>query len=150
MDATSDRAGLQQVDAAYALGYQTDNGDPREDFIMRSVTTHIGGVANSAIQFGGSVVTSNEGLGTVRTVVNTRRVGDHATTAFDVLARPSTNIAPGRTKGNNAGDLSTFINSEDGTAALASEIDGSKTVPAEFTFRTGAALPVNSNTYSLQ
>ena len=147
--AGSDRAGLKQADVAYALGYQTDGGDPRHDFIMRGTTTKIGGVANTTILFGGSIVATNDGIGTVRTVVSTRRVGEHSSTAFDMLARPSTVISPGLTRGANAGDLSTMVNPEDGTNAVAAEIDGSKTVPAELTFRTGAALPLTSS-YALE
>ena len=142
---TSDRAGLAKIDAAYSLGYQSENGDGRDDFIIRGVTRSIGGVSNNILRSPGSTFPTNEGLGTVRTTVTTNRIGSHATTKFDILARPSTNINPNRTRGDNAGVTSTMINPADGTDAVPSEIDGSRTVPGELTFRTGAVLPITYN-----
>jgi len=67
--------------------------------------------------------------------------------SFDVLARPSTAMVPGRTKGTDAGAASTFVNPEDGTPAVATEILPSRAVPGELTYHFGGLAAPTTDEY---
>jgi len=69
-------------------------------------------------------------------IISTRQLGEDDAT-LNILARPSTAMVPGRTKGTDAGAVSTFVNPEDGTPAVASEILASRAVPGELTYHFG-------------
>ena len=68
-------------------------------------------------------------------------LGSAADYAYDVLAVSSVKRVPGRTKGTGAGNDLDFVNPDDATVALASEVFPTRAVPGELTYRTGSPLP---------
>jgi hypothetical protein len=118
------------------------------NFLIRGAGTEDGN--NEINNVASSVLTSpasEVGLRTVSPetlIVSTRQLGEDDA-EFNVLARPSTDMVPGRTKGTNNGASSTFVNPEDQSPAVASEILASRAVPGELTFMFGGANPTNTN-----
>ena len=75
-------------------------------------------------------------------------IGSKADEAFDVMARPSTEIVPGRTKGSNAGNATTMVNPADGSAAVANEIFPTRAVPGELTYHFGGLGKPTTDEYN--
>jgi len=82
----------------------------------------------------------------IHLTIATRQLGEDDAT-FDVLARPSTAMVPGRSKGTDAGSVSTFVNPADGTAAVATEILPSRAVPGELTYHFGSLSAPTTDEY---
>lgn len=74
--------------------------------------------------------------------IATRQHGADSDAEFNLLARPSASMVPGRTKGTGAGSASTYVNPVDGSAAVDSEIRPSRAVPGELTYMDGSKNPV--------
>ena len=74
---------------------------------------------------------------TIHKVVSTKRIGSYASTSFDLLARPSTAMVPGRTKGSGAGSTSNFVQMDGSTAATDDAASPSRAVPGELTYHFG-------------
>lgn len=134
---TTDRAGLQSP----ASGLSPQNAEiafnaSATQWVIRGVSDTLGGAANTAIRQFGATVGDGRYDNTHGTVAD-RLIGSKADEAFDVLARPSTEIVPGRTKGSNAGNATTMVNPADGTAAVSTEIFPSRSVPGELTYHFG-------------
>jgi len=150
--ATADRAGLDVTKAHTASGTLAFNpnlrsvrDDRSETWIMRTVTTKINDVANTALQINGNV--GDGAYDNTHGTIADRLIGSKSDEAFDVLAVPSTQIVPGRTKGSNAGDASTMVNPADGTAAVASEIFPTLAVPGELTYHFGGLGKPTTDAY---
>lgn len=79
-------------------------------------------------------------------IISTKQLGE-SDAVFNVLARPSTAMVPGRTKGTDAGVTSTFVNPADGTDAVKSEIVPSRAVPGELTYHFGALAAPTTDEY---
>ena len=153
--ATTDRAGLQSVRGSGGGGTGTLGFTPEKDgtrseiFIMRDVTTALNGAAYKAEM--GPALNGNFNNGTVKDsihgTIGDRKVGSDSDRAFDVLAVPSTQIVPGRTKGTGAGNANTFVNPADGSAAVAGEIFPSRSVPGELTYHFGGLGKATTDEY---
>ena len=111
-----------------------------------NVTTSLGGNANTALKAGAGAIES-EAKEVARTKISDRLIGSKADEEFDITARPSTEIVPGRTKGSNAGNASTFVNPVDGTAAVSSEIFPKRDVPGELTYHFGGLAKPTTDEY---
>lgn len=145
--ATTDRAGLQSARGTGGGGTGTVGFSPDKDatrseaFIMRGVTTKLNGAAMTAEM--GPALNGNFNNGTIKDNIHgkiaDRKIGSASDVAMDVLAVPSTQIVPGRTKGTGAGNANAFQNTTDTTVAVASEIFPSRAVPGELTYHFGAA-----------
>jgi len=93
------------------------------------------------------------GVSDIHGIIATNQLGERANAdgststvkAFNYLVKPSTAMVPGRTKGDDAGDASTFVNPVDGTDAVSSEIFPTRAVPGELTFMFGGPNPTNVN-----
>ncbi len=144
--ATTDRAGVDKAVSGGTLAFVPDpTGARSETFVIRTVTTKLSDVANTAIQINGSI-----GVGQYDNIHGTiadRLIGSKADEAFDVLARPSTQIVPGRTKGSNAGNATTMVNPADGTAAVATEIFPTLALPGELTYHFGGLGKPTTDAY---
>ena len=135
---TTDRAGLQSSQSGLSpQGAEIAFNANATQWVIRGVSDTLGGAANTAIrQFGATV--GDGRYDNIQGTVADRLIGSKADEAFDMYARPSTNINPGRTKGSNAGDASVMVNPADGTAAVATEIFPTRTLPGELTYHFGA------------
>jgi hypothetical protein len=145
---TTDRAGVTKAVSTGTLAYQAD----ATEWVVRggNVSTTLGGVANTQLiggarDYSGQI--NDDATEVARTKISDRLVGSKADEAFDIYARPSTNIVPGRTKGSNAGLPSVFVNPADGTDAVASEIAPSNAVPGELTYHFGALAVATTDEY---
>ena len=145
---TTDRAGVTKAVSGGTLAYQAS----ATEWVVRggNVSTTLGGVANTQLiggarDYSGQI--NDDATQVARTKISDRLVGSKANEAFDIYARPSTNIVPGRTKGSNAGLPSVFVNPADGTNAVASEIAPSNAVPGELTYHFGALAVATTDDY---
>jgi hypothetical protein len=144
---TTDRVGVSGAIAGGAAdGVSIAFNAGPTNWVMKgnNVTTSLGGNANTALKAGAGTIES-EAKEVARTKISDRLIGSKADEEFDITARPSTEIVPGRTKGSNAGNSSALVNPVDGSPAVAAEIAPSRTVPGELVYRTGAADPVQDN-----
>ena len=144
--ATTDPAGVQ---AAFSggtggLAYTPDASAGERNFILRGAgtngdTNEINNTASAALRTAGSEYDSvgARGVSPINGVIATRQLGAASDVAYDVLAVPSTQRVPGRTKGTGAGNASTFVNPADGTAAVSTEIFPTRAVPGELTYHFG-------------
>ena len=143
--ATTDPDGVQKVKSGGTggLAYFPDAQAGERNFLIRAAgTTGAGKInndASNALNIAGAENSSVGLLGAIKThgVIATRALGAASDVAYDVLAVPSTQRVPGRTKGTGAGNASTFVNPADGTAAVATEIFATRAVPGELTYHFG-------------
>jgi hypothetical protein len=145
---TGDRAGVTKAVSTGTLAYQAS----ATEWVVRggNVSTTLGGVANTQLiggarDYSGQI--NDDATQVARTKISDRLVGSKANEAFDIYARPSAAIVPGRTKGSNAGLPSVFVNPADGTDAVASEIAPSNAVPGELTYHFGALAVATTDEY---
>lgn len=79
--------------------------------------------------------------------VGTRRLGADADTEFNMLARPSTAMVPGRTKGTGAGSASNFVQMDGSTAATDDAATPTRSVPGELTYHFGGLAKPSTDEY---
>lgn len=149
---TGDFAGVQTVKSG-GTGGLAYNVDPRvgdRNFIILQAGDSAGKINNDA----STVLTipnSEYGLEgereTIKPVIDTRLFGSGVDNSFNVLARPSTDMVPGRTRGATAGDQSTFVNPADGTDAVTTEIKPTRSVPGELTYHFGGLGKATTDEY---
>lgn len=158
---TTDRAGVDKAVSGGTLAFTPDkDGTRSEIFIMRGVTTKIGGQTSSdvrALNAGSSYAASAgitrasipsnyaEGVAAgssgvrLGVIVSNSGAFHNTNHTFNVLARPSTDITPAFVKDSD-GVASAFTQfNTDGTVAVKSEIFPSRSVPGELTYHFGAA-----------
>ena len=134
---TTDRAGLQSSQSGLSpQGAEIAFNASATQWVIRGVSDTLGGAANTAIRhFGGTI--GDGRYDNIHGTIADRLIGSKADEAYDTLARPSTEIVPGRTKGSNAGNATTMVNPADGSAAVANEIFPTRAVPGELTYHFG-------------
>lgn len=142
-DGTSgDYAGLTTANAGGTggLAYFPNAQEGERNFIVRAAGDSAAKINNDV----STVLTipgdeyAGVGRDTIHKVVSTRRLGAYASASFNVLAKPSTAMVPGRTKGSNAGDASNFVQADDGsTAAVDDAASPTRAVPGELTYHFG-------------
>jgi len=144
--ATADPHGITTAKSGGGgLAYFPDHRAGDRNFIVRGAGDEAGKINNVASTLLRQTGAEFDGVGrdSLHHTIADRRLGSAATYAFDVLAVPSTQVVPGRTKGGNAGDALLF-NNTDGTAAVVSEIFPTRAVPGELTYHFGGlAKPTN-------
>jgi hypothetical protein len=86
-------------------------------------------------------------VNTVHASVGTRRLGAYADTEFNMLARPSTAMVPGRTKGTGAGAASNFVQMDGSTAATDDAATPTRAVPGELTYHFGGLAKPSTDEY---
>lgn len=139
--ATTDRAGVMEArgNGVGTIAFTPDPSDrtaSAPQFVMRGVSTTLNGSANTTILSRGTV--GDGRYGNLHSTITDRKIGSKADEAFDIMARPSTQIVPGRTKGTGAGAANLYENPADGSVAVVSEIFPSRSVPGELTYHFGA------------
>lgn len=122
------------------------NKDDRNFLIRAAGSTGAGKINNDSstlLTIPGGVSTDN----TINKLLVNRRGGDYASTAFNVLAVPSSGVSPGRTRGANAGTTFSYVaTSGNGTVAATDNAAAtSRRVPGELTYMFGAKNPTNVN-----
>lgn len=145
--ATTDRAGVAKAVSGGTLAYQAS----ATEWVVKggNVASTLGGVSNDILASPARDTGDLNDFATeaARTKISDRLVGSKADEAFNMFARPSTTIVPGRTKGSNAGSVSTMVNPADGTAAVATEIAPSQAVPGELTYFFGELAVATTDEY---
>jgi len=144
---TGDKAGVAKAVSGGTLAYSAG----ATEWVIRggNVSTTLGGVSNDVLAGAARDTGDLNDFATeaARTKISDRLVGSKADEAFNMFARPSSDIVPGRTKGSNAGDPSTMVNPADGTAAVATEIAPSQAVPGELTYFFGELAAATTDEY---
>jgi hypothetical protein len=140
-----DHVGIKAANSAGEFGFTpkaADRSASDPQFIIRGVSTSVGGVSNTVLKSAGSKYAKNglEKYGS-QTVNKTKRLGKGA--VIDVLEPTSSGIAPFRTKGSGAGDAIVFITpSGDGTEVSAvANIKPTRSVPGELSYMQGGVIP---------
>lgn len=144
---TTDRVGISGAIA----GNVADNAAlvfnaSATDWVIRGVAENLGGNSNTAIRKFGATIGDGR-YDNIHGTIADRLIGSKADEAYDTLARPSTEIVPGRTKGSNAGNATTMVNPADGSAAVSTEIFPSLAVPGELTYHFGGQAKPTTDEY---
>jgi hypothetical protein len=133
------------------LAFFPNAQEGERNFLLRGVGTEDG---NNKINNDASTILTVPGsefasvgtrqVNTVHSLVDTRLLGSGVDTSFNVLARPSTDMVPGRTKGTGAGSDSNFVQVSDGsTAATDDAVNTDRGIPGELTYHFGGlAAPI--------
>jgi len=144
---TGDKAGVAKAVSGGTLAYQAS----ATEWVVKggNVASTLGGVSNDILASPARDTGDLNDFATeaARTKISDRLVGSKADEAFNMFARPSSAIVPGRTKGSNAGNVSTMVNPADGTAAVATEIAPSQAVPGELTYFFGELAVATTDEY---
>lgn len=144
---TGDKAGVAKAVSGGTLAYNAS----ATEWVVRggNVSSTLGGVSNDVLAGAARDTGDLNDFATeaARTKISDRLVGSKADEAFNMFARPSSAIVPGRTKGSNAGNVSTMVNPADGTAAVATEIAPSQAVPGELTYFFGELAAATTDEY---
>jgi len=83
----------------------------------------------------------------IHKIVDTDKYGSDATTEYNVLARPSTAMVPGRTKGTGAGADQNFVQSSGTVAASDDAASPTRGVPGELTYHFGGLAKPSTDEY---
>jgi len=151
--ATTDRVGVSGAVAGTATdGTKIAFTPNATQWVMQggNVTTTLGGAANTVLAGGArdySGDLNDAATEVARTKINDRKLGSKSDEAYDTLARPSTQIVPGRTKGTGAGNSNAFQNTTDTTVAVTTEIAPSRSVPGELTYFFGGVGKPTTDEY---
>ena len=151
--ATTDPHGVQKVKSGGTGGLAYSPARGERNFIIRAAGSEgAGKINNDASTFLTSPGPENghvgvRGVSPIHGVIATRLLGSASDVAYDVLAVPSTQRVPGRTKGTGAGNASTFVNPADGTAAVSTEIFPTRAVPGELTYHFGGLGKATTDEY---
>ncbi len=151
--ATTDPHGVQKVKSGGTGGLAYSPARGERNFIIRAAGSEgAGKINNDASTFLTSPGAENghvgvRGVSPIHGVIATRLLGSASDVAYDVLAVPSTQRVPGRTKGTGAGNASTFVNPADGTAAVSTEIFPTRAVPGELTYHFGGLGKATTDEY---
>ena len=144
---SGDKAGVAKAVSGGTLAYSAG----ATEWVIRggNVSTTLGGVSNDVLAGAARDTGDLNDFATeaARTKISDRLIGSKADEAFNMFARPSSAIVPGRTKGSNAGNVSTMVNPADGTAAVATEIAPSQAVPGELTYFFGELAAATTDEY---
>lgn len=145
-----DYSGIQAANSGGAggLAFTPDAQAGERNFLIRGAGTADGNnkVNNDASTVLAMPASNSDGVAPQTLIVSTRQLGEDDA-SFNILARPSTAMVPGRTKGTDAGAASTFVNPADGTAAVKSEVVPSRAVPGELTYHFGGLAAPTTDEY---
>lgn len=141
---TSDPHGVIKAVSAGTFAYTPGKG---ENFLLRAAgdtnAGKINGTASNTLTVPGGVTNVS-----IHKLVTTRQLGTYATASFNVLARPSTSVVPGRTKGSGAGTLVEYVQADDGTTAASDDAASpTRSVPGELTYHFGALARPTTDEY---
>lgn len=146
--ATTDRVGVGKAVSGGTLAFNPNKRSLRDDrsetWVMRGVTTKLSDVANTVL-LGGTV-----GDGRYDNIHGTINASSgsfsNANHSYDLTAVPSTDITPNFTE-QAGGQTHVLINPADGTAAVATEIFPTLSVPGELTYHFGGLGKPTTDAY---
>lgn len=148
---SQDYAGITTANptSAGGLAYYPKAQEGERNFILRAGGDSCGKINNVSSTLL-TVVGSEFGKRTVNKVhstVGTRRLGSYSDSEFNVLARPSSAMVPGRTKGTGAGSASNFVQMDGSTAAVDDAATPTRAVPGELTYHFGGLAQPTTGDY---
>lgn len=128
------------------LAFFPNAQEGERNFLVRGIGTEDGNgeINNSAstVLLNGASEVQLRAVNTVHKTVKTQQVGEYADRSFDVLAKPSKDMVPGRTLGTDAGTDSNFVQTDGATAASDDAASSTRAVPGELTYHFGGlAVP---------
>lgn len=144
---TSDPAGVTKAMSSGTLAYFPSTVAGERNFIMKSAgdsAAKINNVATNLLSVPGAEY-AGVNRSSMHKIVKTRRLGAYSDASFNILARPSTQVVPGRTKGTGAGNASNFVQMDGSTAASDDAATTTRAVPGELTYMFGAIVPLNDD-----
>jgi hypothetical protein len=144
---TSDPWGVTMVLPSGTFAYFPSAAAGERNFIMKSAGDSAAKINNMATDLLSVPGAEYAGVNrsSIHKLVKTRRLGSYSDAAFNILARPSTQVVPGRTKGTGAGNASNFVQMDGSTAASDDAATTTRTVPGELTYMFGAIIPLNDD-----
>lgn len=143
---TSDPWGVTKALSAGTLAYFPNAAAGERNFIVKCAGDSAAKINNIATDMLNVPGAEYDGVNrsSIHKLVKARRIGAYADTSLNILARPSTQVVPGRTKGTGAGSASNFVQMDGSTAASDDAATTTRTVPGELTYMFGAIKPVNA------
>lgn len=141
-----DYAGVATANAGGAGGLAYFPTANDRNFIIRAAGDSCSKINNDATSLLSVMGAEHDGISrdSVHELNSTRRLGSDSDTEFNLLARPSTAMVPGRTKGTGAGSLQNYVQMDGTTAATDDAATPSRAVPGELTYHFGGlAGPTN-------
>ena len=134
---SGDMAGVQKAVAGGTLAYTpTANGTGSENWIMRGVTTKLGGVTNGVLLSGSDYDGSGPRVNKIHSTVKTQSLGVGA--EYNMLAVSDGTINPNHTAGSGVGVDSFFVKADDGsTTATDDAANPTRAIPGELTYHFG-------------
>jgi hypothetical protein len=142
---TSDPWGVTKALSSGTLAYFPNAAAGERNFIVKCAGDSAAKINNVATDMLNVPGAEYDGVdrSSIHKLVNTRRLGSYADTSINMLARPSTQVVPGRTKGTGAGNASNFVQMDGSTAASDDAATPTRAVPGELTYMFGSTVPLN-------
>jgi len=142
---TSDPWGVTKALSSGTLAYFPNAAAGERNFIVKCAGDSAAKINNIATDMLNVPGAEYDGVNrsSIHKLVKTRRYGSYADTSINIMARPSTQVVPGRTKGTGAGNASNFVQIDGSTAAVDNAASLTRTVPGELTYMFGAIKPLN-------
>lgn len=139
----TDSVGIAKAVSGGTLAYNAS----ATEWVMHggNVSATLGGVSNTVLGSAGSDLASAGDRGTENIKIDDRKLGLAASGDINVMAPMGSGIHSYRTKSADAGDRLTFVNSDDGTDAVVSEIKSTRAIPGKLTYMFGRPNPANNN-----
>lgn len=147
---TGDYAGVTTANSAGAGGLAYFPSADDRNFLLRGAGDTSGKINNSTSTAVSLPTSTIRTVNAIHKTVSTRSLGADASTSFDILARPSSAMVPGRTKGAGAGAASNFINPAVAgglTAGSDEAASPSLSVPGELTYHFGGLAKPTTDDY---
>ena len=145
---TTDRVGVTKAYSEGTFAYNSnDNVTHGTTWVVQggNVTKKLSGVTVDTLRQGACAGAPSEG--TENIIIAQRMHGSGSLETINRHAHPSTEITPSFTKASNAGNQSTFVNPNDGTDAVVSEIQSTRSVPGKLVYHFGSAGAATTDTY---
>jgi hypothetical protein len=132
----TDTPGVIKAKESGTLAYNPEVGS---NYIMRGAGDNASKINNSST----TLLNSTGGVSgkTVHKLVSTRKLGSYQTAQFNPLATPSSGVAPNRTKGSGAGNLSNYVSTTSNNIAKDTAASSSRLVPGMLVYNIG--IPVS-------
>lgn len=143
---TSDPWGVTKALSGGTLAYFPSAVADERNFIMKAAgdsASKINNISTSLLSVPGAEYDGVD-RSSIHKLVSTRRLGSYADTSINILARPSTQVVPGRVKGTGAGNVNNFVQMNGSTAAQDDAATPTRTVPGELTYMFGSIKPLNA------
>lgn len=142
-----DFAGVQKAVSGGTLAFTpTANGTGSENWIMRGVTTKLGGVANGVLLSGSDYDGAGPRVNKIHKTTKTQSTG--VGPEYNMYAVSDGTINPNYTAGSGVGDDIDFVQAADGsTAATDDAATPTLAVPGELTYHFGGLAKPTTDEY---